>query len=92
VGVVETVLIEGDIFEGLIIHTHPLPGHHLFADVDQVAEMRERGVVLSVGRDQLREPSDDHKQRAGKRSGNAVGESRLQARLRRAWDWITRRR
>lgn len=94
VGVVETVLIEADIFEGVIIHTHPLPGRHLFADVDQIAELRERGVLLSVDRDQLREPSHDHKRRARKRSGNAgkaAGETPLQARLRRAWDWITRR-
>ncbi len=60
IGVVEHVMAEGNIFEGLIIHTHPLPGRHLYADAAQVAEIRE--------------------QQGG-----------LEARLRRAFDWLTRR-
>jgi hypothetical protein len=86
IGVVEHVLSEGDIFEGVIIHTHPLPGHHLFADADQVAELHERGVVLSVGRDELHEPSEKH----GDEDESLEGP--LERRLRRAWDWITGRR
>ncbi len=86
IGVVERVLIDLDIFEGLIVHTLPLPGHHLFADVDQIAELHERGVLLSVDRDQLREPSEKRPD-----TDDTIG-SRLQRRLRRAWDWISGRR
>jgi hypothetical protein len=87
--VVEHVLIEGEIFEGLIGHTLPLPGRHQFADADQIADLRKRGVLLSVGRDALHEPS---RTSAAKKGGsrNATGESTLQACLRRAWDWISR--
>jgi hypothetical protein len=92
IGVVERVVGDeaADIFEGVIIHTLPLPGRHLFADVDQIDELRERGVRLSVDRDALREPSE-------KSGGNSVRleetvEGPLQSRLRRAWDWINRRR
>ena len=28
---------DGDIFEGVIIHTLPLPGRHLYANHDQIA-------------------------------------------------------
>jgi hypothetical protein len=38
-----------DIFEGIIVHTIPLPGRHLFADADQISELRERGGA-AVGR------------------------------------------
>jgi uncharacterized protein YrrD len=90
VGVVEHVLAdEGpDIFHGLIIHTLPLPGRHLFADADHIAELHERGVLLSVDRDQLPEP----RERPAPRNADDVPvESPLQARLRRAWDWINKR-
>ncbi|HWF52023.1 MAG TPA: hypothetical protein VG294_15390 [Solirubrobacteraceae bacterium] len=82
VGVVEHVMEFGGIFEGLIIHTHPLPGRHLYADVDEIAEIREHGVLLSVDRDELQEPRPD-------RPPSDQPESLLEARLRRAWDWLT---
>ena len=65
VGVAERALGEGDIFEGLIVHTLPLPGHHLFADADQIAQLHERGVVLSVERDGLHEPPPEDSAPAG---------------------------
>jgi hypothetical protein len=93
IGVLEHVLAdEGfDIFHGLIIHTLPLPGRHLFADADQVAELHERGVLLAVDHDELHEPSEPS---AARRAGDGPVESPpvespLQARLRRAWDWIS---
>jgi uncharacterized protein YrrD len=51
IGVVDHVVGDEvvDIFEGVIVHTTPLPGRHLFADADQISELRERGVLLSVG-------------------------------------------
>jgi PRC-barrel domain len=87
-GVVEQVVGDesADIFEGVIVHTHPLPGRHLFADVDQIAELHERGVLLSVDRDALHEPPDESGRNRADR-GESAG-SALESRLRRAWDWI----
>ena len=78
-----------DIFEGVIVHTLPLPGHHLFADVEQIAELHERGVLLAVERDELHEPPDEPDARE---AGGRPVESPLEARLRRAWDWLSGRR
>ena len=92
-GVVEHVMTDEvtGIFEGLIIHTRPLPGRHLVADPDQIADIRERGVVLAVGKDALHDP--DTEDRAGARDRHADElESRIEAMLRRAWDWLTARR
>jgi hypothetical protein len=56
VGVVDEVLIEpGGIFEGVVVHTLPLPGRHRHARPDQIAEIHRRGVLLSVGVDELPE-------------------------------------
>lgn len=85
IGVVDRVLADKDIFEGVIVHTVPLPGHHRVAAADQIAELRERGVLLSVERDALHEPSKR------KPPSSESPEGRLHARLRRTWDWITRR-
>lgn len=86
IGVVEHVVADGGIFEGVIIHTYPLPGRHLYADVDQIAAIRERGLLLAVGREDLHDPSLESGRR--RRQGH---ESQLETRLRRAWDWIARR-
>jgi hypothetical protein len=83
VGVVEHVMDVGRLFEGLIIHTHPLPGHHVYADANQISEVRERGVMLSVDREELH---DLRKQPVRRRRDGP--ERPLEARLRRAWDWI----
>jgi uncharacterized protein YrrD len=89
IGVVDHVLADEpvDIFHGLIVHTLPLPGRHLFADADQVAELHERGVLLSVDRGQLHEPREPSE---AEKSEEGPVENPLQARLRRAWDWISR--
>jgi hypothetical protein len=83
IGVVEHVMEYGGIFEGVIVHTYPLPGRHLYASADQLAEIREHGVLLSVGRDELRDP-DPRRRDEGERPA-------VEARLRRAWDWISGR-
>jgi hypothetical protein len=85
IGVVVQVLgdLPDDVFDGLLVHTRPLPGRHLFAAFDQIAELRERGVVLKVGRNDLREPP------GGRRRGS--GRTPLGARLRRAWDRLSGR-
>jgi hypothetical protein len=86
IGVVEEVAADTalDIFDGLIIHTEPLPGRHVFASVDRIAELHERGVLLSVEGDALQPPREaqtDHE-------GEAPAEGRLHAFVRRAWDRI----
>lgn len=89
IGVVERVMTDEPtgIFEGLVIHGRPVvPGRHLFAGHEQVAEMRERGVRLAVGRDELHE-LDEHAGRPRREDGRP--ESRAEAALRKAWDWLT---
>jgi uncharacterized protein YrrD len=92
IGVVDQVMadMQLDIFEGVIVHTRPLPGRHLFADVEQITELRERGLLLKVGRDELHEPPDDSARKG--RDTDDRGEAPLEARLRRAWDRLTGRR
>jgi sporulation protein YlmC with PRC-barrel domain len=89
VGVVDRVMTDEatGIFEGLIIHTRPVvPGRHLYAGYDQIAELRERGVRLSVGRDEL---YDLHEHAGRRRPDDGSPESPIEAALRKAWDWIS---
>lgn len=88
VGVVDRVMRDEatGIFEGVIVHTLPLPGRHLYAGHEQIAELRERGVLLSVERNELHELSE---RSARTRGSDKTVEPPLEARLRRAWDWIT---
>jgi hypothetical protein len=84
VGVVDRVQEEEGIFEGLVIHTLPLPGRHVFADYEQIAELRERGVLLAVDVGELH-PME----RRTARRRLDVPESPLERRLRRALDWLS---
>jgi uncharacterized protein YrrD len=88
IGVVDRVMADDKtgIFEGVIVHTVPLPGRHLYADHRQVAELRERGVLLSVDRDALYELS---RRPAAPAGSEQSAEGSLEAHLRRAWDWIS---
>jgi hypothetical protein len=91
IGVAEHPLEAGGIFEGVLVHTRPLPGRHLVADPGQIADIRERGIVLAVGRDALHDL--DAEQRAWARDRHAGDlESPIEATLRRAWDWLAARR
>jgi hypothetical protein len=89
VGVVEHVLADEDldIFHGLVVHTKPIGGRHLYADADQLAGMYEDGVLLAVGVDDLHEPTDPSSPRPAQTDRPA--DNALEARLRHAWDWIT---
>lgn len=82
---------ELDVFDGIVIAA--LEGGHRFADADQVGEIYERGVILTVAFDELHVPSanaatlevgedDVVKEGAG---------DRLHDKLRRAWDVISGR-
>jgi uncharacterized protein YrrD len=88
IGVVDRVLTDhdGDIFEGVIIHTLPLPGSHRYANHDQIAELRERGVLLSVHRDALHGLSASSTR---KTASDQPADGPVHAALRRARDWIT---
>jgi hypothetical protein len=90
IGVVDRVVTDRDdrIFEGVIIHTNPLPGRHLYATHEQIAELRERGVVLGVEREALEEVGPP----ARRRRTRHPGESPLHALVRRAWDFVSRLR
>jgi hypothetical protein len=90
IGVVDEVLVEhGGIFEGVIVHTVPLPGHHLRAMPDQIAEVRQRGVLLAVGRDVLRDERDWRHRDAG---GPPSPEPALERFARRVLDRLGGRR
>jgi hypothetical protein len=87
VGVVDRVVRDEatDIFDGIVVHTLPLPGRHLYASHEQIGELRERGVLLSAEASELRELSP----RPGRRRrGFRSPESPLERRLRRALDWL----
>jgi hypothetical protein len=86
VGVVERLMVVGGIFDGIVVHTYPLPGRHVYARADQIVEIRERGVLLSVPAEELSEVV-----RTRRRRRNYTLSNPLEARLRRAWDWITER-
>jgi hypothetical protein len=93
IGVVDEVVADEQaaIFEGVVVHTLPLPGRHLVADADQIAGLHERGVLLSVDRSALRNSN----RRGGGREPDDAGdqlEHPVQAALRRVWDRISGRR
>src|SRR5690348_5798850 len=94
VGAVQHVLAaeEADIFDGLVIDIRPGPGGMRFVDAPEVAELHERGVLLSLDRDaveRLPEPSAN----PGSLTADPADadESELTAKLRRAWDFISGR-
>jgi hypothetical protein len=90
VGAVRHVLADArdDIFEGLVLAL--AGGRHAFADAEEIAEMRERGVVLArdaAGCDELPEP------RPAPASLEAHGDEPppgpLERRLHRAWELLS---
>jgi uncharacterized protein YrrD len=91
IGVVEGIVgdTQADIFDGVIVRTRPLPGDHLFADLDQIAGLYEQGVLLKVTRDELHMPPAEAARRQREEQRH---ESPLEARMRRAWDWLAGRR
>jgi len=79
-----------DIFDGFVLDTTVLPGGHRFVDASQVAEVYERGVVLTIDADaaeRLPKPTANP-------AGVEVGPDDLvppgaDDKLRRAWDLIS---
>lgn len=90
-GEVEHVLAvpDDDIFDGIVLDTSVLPGGHRFVDAPEVAEIYERGVVLSIdaaAAERLPEPSANP-------GALEVGPDDMvkggHKKLRRAWDLIS---
>ncbi len=90
-GVVEHVLADedADIFDGVIVDQTRLDGGHRFADAEQIDEIHQRVVLLSVGREQLHEPAANPA--VMEVQPDDVAERDLDRRLRRAWDWLSGR-
>ena len=91
-GKVEHVLADPDVdvFDGIVLDTSVLPGGHRFVDAAQVAEIYERGVVLTLdaaGAGRLPEPSAN----PGEIDigPDDVVPDELSDKLRRAWDVIS---
>ena len=91
-GKVEHVLSEPDldVFDGIVLDTSVLPGGHRFADATQVAEIYERGVVLTLdaaATEGLPEPSANPGEiEVGP---DDVVPDELHDKLRRAWDRVS---
>lgn len=90
IGVVEHVLADqgNDVFDGIVVDTRLGPGGVVFADASQVAEVREKAVLLSISTsaaESLPEPS------ANPAVMEHHGVEDVEGKLRRAWDAITGR-
>ena len=79
-----------DVFDGIVIDTSVLPGGHRFCDADQVDEIYERGVVLSVdaaAAENLPEPSANPQEIDV--GPDDVVPDQMRDKLRRAWNRIS---
>jgi len=90
VGEVAHVLADedSDIFDGIVI-SHGL-GRHTFADSEQVGEIHERGVLLTLTAaeaEALPEPSENPA--VMEDDPSEAGRSGLSEKLRRAWDLLS---
>ena len=93
-GAIEHVLIDSEIFEGLVIDRSVLPGGQRFVDASQVDRFHEGGVVLSIDAEAAeRLPKPSEGRAALESSGEDVGgrewDEELEAKLRRAWERIS---
>jgi hypothetical protein len=90
VGKVEHVLAveDEDVFDGLVIDCHRGPGGLRFVDADQVDEIYERAVVLTISGAEVEQLPKPTPAPAVMESHGEV-ESPLEAKLHRAWDRIS---
>ena len=91
-GKVEHVLAvpDDDIFDGFVIDTSVLPGGHRFVDAPEVGEIYERGVVLKIdaaAAERLPKPSPTPG--VLEVDPDDVPKTRVEEKLRRAWDLIS---
>ena len=94
VGTLEHVLADeqSDIFDGIVVDTSAGPGGHRFVDAPEVAEFRERAVLLTISAtdvEALPEPSANPA--VMQHGGEEDADGPLAQKLRRAWDLISGR-
>jgi hypothetical protein len=92
VGTVQHVLADQDedVFDGVVIDTQLGPGGLHFVDAPQVAECRERAVLLSVPKAEVAGlPKPTPNPAVMENHGVEDSESSLQQKLHRAWDLIS---
>jgi hypothetical protein len=92
IGTVQHILAdeENDIFDGIVIDTELGAGGLRFADAPDVAELRERGVVLKLTATEAANlPKPEANPAVMEHHGDEDTQSTLQAKLRRAWDLIS---
>ncbi|WP_446209769.1 PRC-barrel domain-containing protein [Micromonospora sp. IBSANI012] len=90
VGVVEQVLTDErwDIFHGVIVAPPGPDQSHRFAYREQIADLYERGVVLSVPGAEMHDPGEDPPAGVVEEAAHHP----VQADLRRAWQRLSRPR
>jgi hypothetical protein len=79
-----------DVFDGIVIAQHAGRGGHRFADADDIGEIHEGGVLLTLDREAcagLPEPSANPAVMLDDPAAPATGA--LGAKLRRAWDLLS---
>ena len=98
-GEVEHLLADEDtdIFDGIVIDRSVLPGGHRFVDASQVAEIYERGVVLTVdaaGAEKLPQPekSAPAMEVTGEDFVEREWDDELEGKLKKAWDFLSGKR
>jgi hypothetical protein len=92
IGKVHHVLADEDedVFDGIVIDTELGPGGLLFVDASQVAQCRERAVLLSVPAAEVENlPKPAPNPGVMESHGVEDSESSLQAKLHKAWDRIS---
>ena len=93
VGIVSHIIAveELDVFDGLVVATVTEPVDHRFADADQVGEIYERGVLLTVAWTELHVPAENPAALeigADDMAREGLG-GKLEDRLHRAWNLIS---
>jgi hypothetical protein len=90
VGKVQHVLADAneDVFDGLVIDCHRGPGGLRFVDADQVDEIYERAVVLTIAGAEVENLPKPTPAPAAMESHGET-DSPLDAKLHRAWDLIS---
>ena len=79
-----------DIFDGILIDCFVRPGGWRFAEAEQVEEIFERGVVLAVGAEALRQPTENPAaMSSGPDDGDESLRDELERKLKRAWNYIS---
>jgi uncharacterized protein YrrD len=78
-----------DIFDGIVLDTSVLPGGHRFVDAPEVAEIYERGVVLSIDAATAKSLPEPGANPGSLEIGADDLAKERQGKLRRAWDLIS---